>query len=195
MRANGAPYNMAKSALEALALTMAKEEIGNGIRVNIAAPGLVVTDMGAKLVQAKLGVEDMTELDAVPAAGPRLPARRTWRASCASSSPTDADFVTGQRIVVDGGADASPTGSAGGRRVRARVTPFEGDPFAAFLGLRWEDEATDPADDPARAAQLGRPAAGPGRVRAGRLQHGRRRCTGLCRTASRWPPRTSRSTS
>ena len=64
MRANGAPYNMAKAALEALALTMAKEEIGNGIRVNIAAPGLVVTDMGAKLVRAKLGVDDMTELDA-----------------------------------------------------------------------------------------------------------------------------------
>ena len=30
MRANGVPYNMAKAALEALALTMAKEEIGNG---------------------------------------------------------------------------------------------------------------------------------------------------------------------
>ena len=55
MRAGGAPYNMAKAALEALALTLAKEEIANGIHVNVVAPGLIVTDMGARLVQAKLG--------------------------------------------------------------------------------------------------------------------------------------------
>ena len=110
MRANGAPYNMAKSALEALALTMAKEEIGHGIRVNIAAPGLVVTDMGAKLVRAKLGVEDMTELDA------SQPLGRVVRPSDVARVvrflvSDDADFVTGQKIVVDGGADASPTGA------------------------------------------------------------------------------------
>ncbi len=111
MRANGAPYNMAKAALEALALTMAKEEIGHGIRVNIAAPGLVVTDMGAKLVQAKLGVEDMTELDA------SQPLGRVVRPSDVARVvrflvSEDADFVTGQKIVVDGGADASPTGAS-----------------------------------------------------------------------------------
>ena len=93
MRANGAPYNMAKSALEALALTMAKEEIGHGIRVNIAAPGLVVTDMGARLVQAKLGVEDMTELDAAQPLG-----RVTRPADVARVVrflvSSDADFVT-----------------------------------------------------------------------------------------------------
>jgi NAD(P)-dependent dehydrogenase (short-subunit alcohol dehydrogenase family) len=111
MRANGAPYNMAKAALEALALTLAKEEIGHGIRVNVAAPGLVVTDMGSKLVKAKLGMEDMTELDAMQPLGrvtrPEDVAR-VVRFLCSA----DADFVTGQRIVVDGGADASPTGAA-----------------------------------------------------------------------------------
>ena len=109
MRANGAPYNMAKAALEALALTMAKEEIGHGIRVNIAAPGLVVTDMGARLVQAKLGVDDMTVLDAAQPLG------RVTRPSDVARVvrflvSSDADFVTGQKIVVDGGADA-PTGA------------------------------------------------------------------------------------
>jgi NAD(P)-dependent dehydrogenase (short-subunit alcohol dehydrogenase family) len=119
MRAGGAPYNMAKSALEALALTMAKEEIGHGIRVNIAAPGLVVTDMGAKLVQAKLGVEDMTELDAAQPLGRVCRPADVARVVRFLVSE-DADFVTGQRIVVDGGADASPTAApAAGASARA----------------------------------------------------------------------------
>jgi 3-oxoacyl-[acyl-carrier protein] reductase len=108
MRANGAPYNMAKAALEALALTMAKEEIAHGIHVNVVAPGLIVTDMGARLVHAKLGLEDMSELDA------RQPLGRVGRPEDVARVvrfvvSEDAGFVTGQRIVVDGGADASPT--------------------------------------------------------------------------------------
>ena len=97
--------------------------------------------MGARLVQAKLGVEDMTELDASQPLGRVARPADVARVVRFLVSP-DADFVTGQRIVVDGGADASPTGSARGRGVRARVTPFESDPFSSFLGLRWEDSST-----------------------------------------------------
>jgi 3-oxoacyl-[acyl-carrier protein] reductase len=109
MKANGAPYNMAKAALEALGLTLANEEVANGVHVNIVAPGLVVTDMGAKLVKAKLGLEHMEELDATQPMG-----RLVHPGDIASvvrflCSPAAA-FVTGQRIVVDGGVDASPTG-------------------------------------------------------------------------------------
>ena len=50
--ANGAPYNMAKTAMEALAITLSKEERPNGIHVNIVAPGLVETDMGSRLMRA-----------------------------------------------------------------------------------------------------------------------------------------------
>jgi NAD(P)-dependent dehydrogenase (short-subunit alcohol dehydrogenase family) len=57
MRALGAPYNMAKAALEGLALTLAKEEIAHGIRVNIVAPGLVATDMGDRLVVVDGGAD------------------------------------------------------------------------------------------------------------------------------------------
>lgn len=109
MRANGAPYNMAKAAMEALALTLGHEEVRHGIRVNVVAPGLVVTDMGEKLVKAKLGVDDISELDA------RQPLGRVTRPDDVARVvrflvSEDADLVTGQRIVVDGGADASPTG-------------------------------------------------------------------------------------
>ena len=43
---NGAPYNMGKAALEALAFTLAKEERHHGVHVNVVAPGLVETEMG-----------------------------------------------------------------------------------------------------------------------------------------------------
>ena len=49
MSANGAPYNMGKAAMEALAFTLAKEERRYGIHVNVVAPGLVETDMGLRL--------------------------------------------------------------------------------------------------------------------------------------------------
>jgi 3-oxoacyl-[acyl-carrier protein] reductase len=57
--ANGAPYNMAKSAMEALAKTLAKEERDNDIRVNVVAPGLVETEMGRRLVRATQGIDDL----------------------------------------------------------------------------------------------------------------------------------------
>lgn len=52
MNANGAPYNMAKAAMEALAKTLAKEERDHNIRVNVVAPGLVETEMGRRLIRA-----------------------------------------------------------------------------------------------------------------------------------------------
>jgi 3-oxoacyl-[acyl-carrier protein] reductase len=61
--ANGAPYNMAKSALESLAFTLAKEERRHNIHVNVVAPGLVETEMGRRLVKAA-GVDDIRALDA-----------------------------------------------------------------------------------------------------------------------------------
>jgi 3-oxoacyl-[acyl-carrier protein] reductase len=110
MRAGGAPYNMAKAALEAFALTLAHEEIANRIRVNIVAPGLVITDMGVRLVKAKLGTDDIDALDAAQPLGrvcrPIDVARVVGFLVAEGGS-----FVTGQRIVVDGGVDASPTGA------------------------------------------------------------------------------------
>jgi NAD(P)-dependent dehydrogenase (short-subunit alcohol dehydrogenase family) len=60
----GAPYNMGKAAMEALALTLFKEERRHGIRVNIVAPGLVETEMGRRLAKATMRVDDLRKLDA-----------------------------------------------------------------------------------------------------------------------------------
>lgn len=104
--ANGAPYNMGKAALEALAHTLAKEELPNGIHVNIVAPGLVETDMGVRLaraVYAKRDMEDLRELDS------RFPFGRVCQPSDVADvvvylCSTAAGYLTDQRIVVDGGA-------------------------------------------------------------------------------------------
>jgi NAD(P)-dependent dehydrogenase (short-subunit alcohol dehydrogenase family) len=109
MRALGGPYNMAKAALEALGYTLAKEEVGNGVHVNIVAPGLIVTDMGARLVKAKLGLDNMEDLDAGQPMG-RLGRPEDIARVVRFLVSDHAGFVTGQRIVVDGGADAAPTG-------------------------------------------------------------------------------------
>jgi 3-oxoacyl-[acyl-carrier protein] reductase len=77
--------------------------------VNIVAPGLVVTDMGSKLVKAKLGLDDMSALDAGQPLG-RVTRPEDVARVVRFLASNDAAMVTGQRIVVDGGADASPTG-------------------------------------------------------------------------------------
>ena len=107
--ANGAPYSMGKAAIESLAYTLSKEELPNGVHVNIVAPGLVETDMGVRLARAiynKREMEDLRELDA------SFPFGRV----CQPSDIADvveylcseaAGYVTGQRIVVDGGAGSA----------------------------------------------------------------------------------------
>jgi NAD(P)-dependent dehydrogenase (short-subunit alcohol dehydrogenase family) len=108
MRAGGAPYNMAKAAAEALALTLAHEEAEHGVRVNIVAPGLVATDMGDRLVRAKLGRDSVADLDAEQPFGRVTRPEDVAAVVCFLVSKAGG-MVTGQRIVVDGGATDSPT--------------------------------------------------------------------------------------
>lgn len=99
----GAPYEMAKAALESFALTLAREEARNGIRVNIVAPGLVYTDMGSRLVKATLGVEDVAELDRAQPFGRACQPADIGRLVALLVGP-GADLITGERIGIDGGA-------------------------------------------------------------------------------------------
>jgi NAD(P)-dependent dehydrogenase (short-subunit alcohol dehydrogenase family) len=96
-----APYTLAKAAMEAAARTLAREERPHGIRVNIVAPGLVATDMGERLVQAT-GGETIAEVER------RYPFGRVGRGDDVAAlvvflASADGEYVTGQRIVVDGG--------------------------------------------------------------------------------------------
>jgi NAD(P)-dependent dehydrogenase (short-subunit alcohol dehydrogenase family) len=101
MGPNGGPYNMGKAAMEALALTLAKEERGNGIRTNIVAPSLTVTEMGKRLTKARTG-GDITKLDATSPFGrvsvpEDVAAAVVWLVSDANP------YANGQKINIDGG--------------------------------------------------------------------------------------------
>ena len=98
----GAPYNMGKTAMEALAYTLAKEERPHGIRVNIVAPGLVDTDMGQRLMNALQGVEDLRTLDQ------SMPWGRVCQpddvANVVKFLVSEANsYLTGERLYCDGG--------------------------------------------------------------------------------------------
>jgi NAD(P)-dependent dehydrogenase (short-subunit alcohol dehydrogenase family) len=100
--ANGAPYNMGKAALEALALTLAKEERDHGIRVNIVAPGLVETEMGRRLVKGAAGIDDITTLNAIMPFG-RLCQPEDIAAAVRFFVSDSASYVTGEKLNVWGG--------------------------------------------------------------------------------------------
>ena len=100
--ANGAPYSMGKAALESLAMVLAKEERGNGIRVNIVAPGLVDTDMGQRLVKGAAGIEDIHSLDS------SMPFGRVCEPADIANAvrffvSDKAGYVTGEKLNVWGG--------------------------------------------------------------------------------------------
>ena len=100
--ARSLPYTMAKVALEALAMTLAKEERDAQIHVNVVAPGLVATEMGRRLVKGAMGVEDIATLDA------SAPFGRVCRPEDVADvvrflvSPASG-YLTGQVVTVDGG--------------------------------------------------------------------------------------------
>ncbi len=103
MAGNSAPYNVAKAGMEALARTLAKEERGNGIHVNVVAPGLVETEMGRRLVKGAMGVDDIHSLDAGSPFGHVC--RPEEVAAVVRFLVSDAGgYLTDQKIVVDGGS-------------------------------------------------------------------------------------------
>lgn len=102
----GAPYNMGKTAMEALAYTLAKEERPYGIRVNIVAPGLVETEMGKRLMRATAGVQDLRQLDAV------MPFGRVCQPDDVANVvrflvSEQNSYLTGERISCDGGGQSA----------------------------------------------------------------------------------------
>lgn len=102
MSANGAPYNVGKAAMEALAQTLSKEVNTQNIFVNTVAPGLTVTEMGDRLAQATRGVAHISELDAKSAFGHVLLPEEVANVVGFLCSPENT-YVSGQKISLDGG--------------------------------------------------------------------------------------------
>jgi 3-oxoacyl-[acyl-carrier protein] reductase len=99
--ANGAPYNMGKAAMESLAWTLAKEEMPNGVRVNIVKPSLTVSDMGTRLAKAVTGVADIHDLDARFPFG-RVPTPEDVAAAVVWLVSDANRYSSGQAIAIDG---------------------------------------------------------------------------------------------
>jgi 3-oxoacyl-[acyl-carrier protein] reductase len=99
---NGAPYAMAKAALEMLAATLAREERRHGIHVNVVAPGLVETEMGRRLAKATFGTDDLRALDAAFPFGRVCSPEDVAGVVRFAVSPA-AGYVTGEVFRVDGG--------------------------------------------------------------------------------------------
>lgn len=97
----GAPYSMAKTAMESMAKVLSKEEGPNGIRVNVIAPGLVETEMGRRLMRAREGkeLEDLQE---------RFPFGRICKPDDIANLTVflcseEGSYISGQVIYIDGG--------------------------------------------------------------------------------------------
>jgi len=102
MSGHGGPYNMGKAAMEALALTLAKEERVHGIRTNIVAPSLTVTEMGIRLSRATAGVADIHDLDARSPFG-RVSTPEDVAAVVTFLVSSANPYVNGQKVNVNGG--------------------------------------------------------------------------------------------
>jgi 3-oxoacyl-[acyl-carrier protein] reductase len=94
----GAPYYVAKAGVNALTKSLAKECAPAGVRVNCIAPGVVMTDMGDRML--KFHGEAL--LSTIPLGRPGQPEDIGKAAVYLASD--DASFVTGKILRVDGGA-------------------------------------------------------------------------------------------
>jgi NAD(P)-dependent dehydrogenase (short-subunit alcohol dehydrogenase family) len=95
-----APYSAAKAAVEALAMTVAREERASGIRSNVIRSGLVETDMGQRVAQRR-GVEmkDLAEL----APFGRLGQPEDIGSVVAFLCSQGGEYMTGATLLVSGG--------------------------------------------------------------------------------------------
>ena len=95
--AGQANYSASKAGVIALTKSTAKEFGGRNVQVNAVAPGFIETEMTAKLPQA---VRD-TFMTVIPAKRPGKPEDVANVVAFLCSS--DADYVTGQVLNIDGG--------------------------------------------------------------------------------------------
>ena len=198
----GAPYNMGKAAMEALAFTLAKEERRHGIHVNVVAPGLVETEMGRRLVRGGAGRRGHPQPRRGDALRARLPARRRSPTWCASWSRTRPATSPASASTSTAAAAATLDASSPSRDRRSKRTFREANFPSGFGGRRPASSCAasiSQAAVPAPALPLPPVAAsataGGLQVISGRAARrvspanlaGRVRAAGPARCASAWP--------
>jgi len=98
---NFGPYAVSKAGLEALTQVLAKEEAGNGIRVNAIAPGFVDTDL-LQTAFDEVGIEKAEALlHSIPLKRLGMPSEIADMVAVLASNVSS--YVTGQIIYVNGG--------------------------------------------------------------------------------------------
>jgi 3-oxoacyl-[acyl-carrier protein] reductase len=95
---NGGPYVAAKSAVNALTVSVARENAHLGVRANVIAPGFIATDMGQALLEA----HGEMIVKGIPLGRAGTPADVAGLAVYLASD--EASWVTGQVFRIDGGA-------------------------------------------------------------------------------------------
>lgn len=98
------PYSLSKAGLTALATVIAKEEAHNNIRCNVISPGLTVTDMGRRMAKARLGADDIHELDASFPFGHVCTVEEVGQLAAYLVSDANG-YTSGQNLYIDGGVD------------------------------------------------------------------------------------------
>jgi 3-oxoacyl-[acyl-carrier protein] reductase len=93
----GAPYYVSKAGVNALTRTLANEVASRGIRVNAIAPGLVMSDMGERMVKAV----GQHLVDGIPLGRGGRPEEIAKLAVFLASD--DAAWITGKIYRIDGG--------------------------------------------------------------------------------------------
>ena len=100
-RPQRAPYSAAKAGIEALTRTLAVEWAPHGVRVNAVAPGWIRTRLVQKQLDAGLSRTDRI-LEHIPLA--RMGEPDEIATTVAFLLSGDASYITGQTLVIDGGA-------------------------------------------------------------------------------------------
>jgi NAD(P)-dependent dehydrogenase (short-subunit alcohol dehydrogenase family) len=91
------PYTAAKAALEAIALTLAKEEAEHGVRVNVLAPSLIDSPMAARILRLK-GVDHPAAYATTQPWGRLLTAEEVAEAAVSMALDPAWEYATGQVV-------------------------------------------------------------------------------------------------